>query len=259
MRRYSTTATATTYVTATHAPAGPPPPPPPTETEFVDHCQADDIEAVHGDTYSLGSEVGPYDWEHNGRGWKRTYRTIWTSETYANIVYCATLVYDNVDSAYLEVGHDSLLWFFTFSDADVLDHWRIRDYEFEDNDFIPEIGDGVAGIKFEAGRKRSFVDDETGEWVQVRSTVRTAVMFRYGDEVFIISEYIRLSDVDDSIVDSVGPPAVGDSVELAQIIEARLDAATSSSSRVASGVATGTAEEWFESRDALDAQEIERR
>ena len=141
----------------------------------------------------------------------------------------------------------------------MLDHWRIRDYEVEDNDFIPEIGHQAIGIKFEEGRKRSFVDDETGEWVPVRFIVDTAVMFQYGDEAFIIAEYIRLIDVADDIVDTVGPPSAANSVELAQIIEARLDAATSSSSRVATGTATGTAQEWFDLRDTLDAQEIESR
>ena len=62
-----------------------------------------------------------------------------------------------------------------------------------------------------------------------------------------------------TIVDTVGPPSAANSVELAQIIEARLDAATSSSSRVATGTATGTAQEWFDLRDTLDAQEIESR
>ena len=217
-------------------PPPPPPPPMPGSAEYVDNCQLADIEAVYGDTYSLDREGGPIVWEHNGRSLHGTYWTRWRSEEYANLVICKTLAYDNLSSAVAEFKYDLALREVTTSSLDILDYWRIRDFEQDDHDHIPMIGDDSMGLKVETGRKRSSTDD-SGVWQEQRLRVGTMVMFRRDDEAIWVMELIYLNGIDPSEADSTEPPPAERVVDIAELIDARIEATPSDAQRsISSGL-----------------------
>ena len=214
--RLPTCETGTTTPTPTATPT-PTPTPTPTMTpaddltELLDlaHCNQADLTQALGVTHTLVNAESFLDYEHNGWGLQSFTRSSWVNDNDSDkIVFCVTLLYENVSSAVLDAGYDRMRSLVEGS-LDVLDMKKVGD--------LPEIGHSFRALQMRLGEERIGTGDNNplaGVTVSVLRRGRLAVF---------VSERRLANNVNPSLRRSATyPPPVSGVVAVSQRIDARL-------------------------------------
>ena len=175
------------------------------------HCNDDDFQQVYGESWTLDEELGPYIWEHNGRGWFSTLTTRWSREGDADqLAYCQTVVYDNLSSAIVELGWDRFQRFAGYFDI-VFDQ-KVRN--------LPDIGDSYIAMELHLGEKTARNPERT--WGGRREVLSTASMLRRGDATVVIAESRDIRSLSGRLQSSAEPPSLDGPAGLSRRIDERI-------------------------------------
>ena len=212
-----TVATPTPFPTATPTPTPvPTATPPPDDETLADfmrnmNCNAEDFQQVYGESWILDEELGPYVWEHNGRGWFSTLTTRWSREGDSDqLAYCQTVVHDNVDSSIIEHGWDRFLRFAGY--FDIVFNKKLRD--------LPDIGDSYLAMELHLGEKTARNPERT--WGGRREVLSTASMLRRDDVTVTVAESRDIRSLAGRGQASARPPSLDGPAGLSRRIDARI-------------------------------------